>query len=583
MAYRKSKRFTEEREESESKMDVKAKGVKQTTTNGRRGRKGNKNAKRASNPVDSGAQPHIRGTNDYRWYAYNDQLLRDTCSVGFNYPTGYNLPDALARSNANWAQVAGALRIPGIISINLVPTYGISNDQNSPINVAARQVYNFIRAENSGHANYDAVDYMMYLLAVDSVFSFYAFLMRIYGIVTHYTFFDAYSPDAIIMSMGVNPNDIRENFAQFRAFINLYAAKMGTLLVPKSFNIFLRHAQMYGNVYKDSDSSRAQLYLYNPECFYEYNPTGSGTGATLDTVVMRDTIFPNVQPAAQHSFNDLQNIGNVLLSAATDEDFIIMAGDTLKAFGSENLWKQEDIDEQFKLEPIFDFTWLTQIQNAMSLDRVGGFQTAADNKYKLEQVIPGGNLSPWIKTTFELSSADNLYQPWWDHEALMVSPFEVPTQGDIIESSRLLFTADYGTDSGGNHICTITSCGSEIASNFQLFTQVGTGGARHLHCYNLSSHSVVPTSSNLSTALDGLVRTRILLDCFNMHPTIFVIRDNENVTDPNDLSRYTLLGVATDLDNYAVVSKETISRMHELALLSMLYVRGSGVVDPLVK
>lgn len=106
--------------------------------------------------------------NDPAWYALNPQLLKDAASFPYAWPLGLRLNVGEYGANVN----AGSL--PGIFAMHWVPTIGYSSDGTSPINVASVNIYTKVRHDNSGHANYDHADYMMYLMAMDSVYAFHS-------------------------------------------------------------------------------------------------------------------------------------------------------------------------------------------------------------------------------------------------------------------------------------------------------------------------------------------------------------------------------------------------------------------------
>lgn len=136
--------------------------------------------------------------NDPRWYAQNPQLLRDTASFPYSWPLGNKL---------NLGQHAPEINkgsIPGIMGIYTAPTFGWADNPNSPINVAARNVYSYVRHANSGHANYDAPDLMLYLCAMDSIYSYLSYLKRVYGVVSTYSYTNRYYPKAVIQAMHVD-------------------------------------------------------------------------------------------------------------------------------------------------------------------------------------------------------------------------------------------------------------------------------------------------------------------------------------------------------------------------------------------
>lgn len=122
--------------------------------------------------------------NDPSWYAANSALLRDSASFSFNNPLGNRITLSGAPSSVS---ISRTFAIPGVYAIYCGPSIGRSLDNSSPVNIAARNIYSFVRHANSGHSNYDAPDLMLYLLAMDQLYSGLAFMSRAYGVMSQYS------------------------------------------------------------------------------------------------------------------------------------------------------------------------------------------------------------------------------------------------------------------------------------------------------------------------------------------------------------------------------------------------------------
>jgi len=65
--------------------------------------------------------------------------------------------------------------LPAICVLNFIPSIGLGDEsQANAINVALQAIYMYTRHENSGRINYEVPDEGMYLLALDSVYMYYA-------------------------------------------------------------------------------------------------------------------------------------------------------------------------------------------------------------------------------------------------------------------------------------------------------------------------------------------------------------------------------------------------------------------------
>lgn len=73
--------------------------------------------------------------------------------------------------------------IPGIMTLTFVASIGNSRSgEANGINIASKAIYSYIRNTNSGARNYDPVDLQLYLLAMDSLYIYYATLCKIYSL-----------------------------------------------------------------------------------------------------------------------------------------------------------------------------------------------------------------------------------------------------------------------------------------------------------------------------------------------------------------------------------------------------------------
>lgn len=292
--------------------------------------------------------------NDPSWYEVSPELTRAAASLPFSYFPGSKLPK-LPLVGGQFGYNA----VPGVMEIRYVPAIGRSDDLLSAPNVAARAIYSWVRHQNSGSKNYEAVDLMLYILAMESIYVQINEAKRIYGIAMRYEVANRNIPDLILDALGVDATNVRDNLAQFRYGINLAVAKISALCVPKAFDIFKRHAIISTTVLADADSSRAQFYTWVSSGYYVYQPKTSTTGGMLK--------FKSRGSAARTVWAVLGQINEALDALLTDEDINVMSGDILKAYGRENLYDLPEIAENYTAELYYDEGMLQQIENAICL------------------------------------------------------------------------------------------------------------------------------------------------------------------------------------------------------------------------
>lgn len=513
------------------------------------------------NLADLGIRGSSKKDNDVAWYSKNEALLRDSASFPFGVPLGTR---ANNHFNANLSQFGGlqavvsdtAQSIAGVCAVHFIPTIGLSDDTYSAANLAARNIYSFVRHANSGSANYDSPDLMMYLLATDSVFAYYASLVRIYGIMQTYSATNRYLPKALIDAMNVSYEDILMNLPQFRYYINQLALKLGALCVPASMSYIERHIWMNSFVYTDAPSWKAQCYEYVQDVFYKFVEVTDGPGY----LGYQSSPFNGTAKATVQS---LINYGNELLEPLlASEDIGIMSGDILKAFGRDNLFYVNMIAEDYSVMPGYSAEVLSQIENAVVL----GFPTATPidgqiNPRNITQVVTGGKAGALRQHFYFESPGGQNYQALQTQvialafNRILNFHKDDPSAGDTIVATRLMnIVTELALDSGSNPTV-IYSCeqlGSEIVSQVHLFNINAAGDLidTPIQRYGLLSGSV---TSNTQMAM---------LATFDWAPILAVVDLSA------DKTKARLIGYTADFDNYTEISASDIKRMHDTALLS---------------
>ena len=507
------------------------------------GRKGH-NRGRKCDPHYTRAE--TRGMNDAAWYAENEFLLKDAASLAFSNALGtpYDLKGKSHLSTELWT--------PGIMGITTAPAVGISVGAESPVNVAARNIYSFVRHANSGHSNYDSPDLMLYLLAMDQVYSFYAWCVRAYGTLRVYNQKNRYLARALITAMGFNYDDILANLADFRYFINSFAVKAGSLCVPNTMSYFTRHAWMYSNVYQDSPSAKSQIYVFKPYDFLHFEPVSSGTGGSL---VVSMASGGSWQGLNNVTFAQVRTLGKMLIEPViTSEDMNIMSGDVLKAFGDSGVLKVNSVAEDYVVLPVYNEEVLSQIEN---ITVVGNPYDATE--FNITQ-SPTGDLqfNPRFSDPTERLLMDKLFNMHKDD----VSPAEV------MVASRLTPIATTRVEHDTFMLTPLSTCGTELVTNLIIYGYNTHAGAIqqivNYGMFNLPSGSATGDVLQYQEALNTIAK----YVNFDWAPMLALI------WGANDAK--TFRGLIGDEDNYTIVNSDDLFKMHETALLSEFNVPAMG-------
>lgn len=494
--------------------------------------------------------------NDPQWYFKSNNLLNDVASFSYAQPLGADLrPDRILAPLAPSKNSGGLNAVPGLMSITLAPTPGIARDAQDPINVAAQNVYSFVRYKNSGAANYDAPDLMLYLIAMDSVYMAWNWMKRLYGMASTYSVMNKYKPKAYMLANGVDIDDIYAHLADFRAYLNMAANKISAFCVPAVFTYMVRHSWLFSNIYKDAETTKAQEYMYVPAFFYTYDETTSPQGGLLKPI----NVLYN-KPANLYKFSDLrQMLDTIINSLVYSEDIGIMSGDILKAYGEGSLYHLSEIEPDFRVDAVYNRGVLSQIENARMC----------------ATILKGANLSIF-NITQDPDTNYILYQPkvvsdnpWNDRMGHYLNfHWDNPTPEDVIEATRLTYTTTT-TQTAGKYTISITDCGSElfIGGNIYYYAQAEDFMSDYspsalMNIYTAPLMEVIRLNDKAADiALSFAVRYIWLWTAFDWAPTFtFTVQSSTG-------TRYTSLGLR-DWDVYTVLQNQNIQALNALALQS---------------
>lgn len=498
-----------------------------------------KNIKGGKERIDS-VMSTTDGANDPKWYTNNQQLVLDAGSFSFNTPAGAILkglyPDGRDTAFA------------GIMSLRVLMTPGVSDDPFSPINIAARSMYDMVNYKNSRNFSYDAPDLMTYAYSVASAYSYWAWMQRTYGILNTYSQINRYIPDALCRAAGTDPDDIRLNMAQFRYYINLFARKINVLAVPAGMPIFERYMWLFTNIYMDSNNLKAGLYVMRPYGFYKFREDiKDGSAAQMVTM-----------PKEYMKLSDIISYGDQLAEALlSSQDINNMSTDVLKAYEG-NVMSLPDTPAEYGVIPVYNEAVLNQLHNAKAF---GDFIIDAPSQSS-EGVYTLGSSGNLVQDAtsghllYSLELSDNTYLAKLKADSVLLDTgIENPTPEDVFEMTRLIPMANL---TSGN----LEDCGADIIVDYSIYTiAVGTKGAelqkniKRMPTYTFIPETMTQGVYNVAEMCDEVTK-------FDWHPFIYITI----VKSDQSISKTSIVG---DTYNYTTISRNSLAKLHEAALLSM--------------
>lgn len=568
-------------------------------------------------------QNRDKGSNDVTWYSKHPQLVRDIASFPYGIPLGRPLDLGFTTSkngvdtgnDANFGTLSG---IPGVMALYTSPTIGYSIDPTSPINVAMSKFYADLRfANNASSVPYEAPDLGIYLVAMDSCYSYLAYLRRIYGLARTYSVTNRYLPEALFAAMRVDFNDVQSHLADFRASINTFAVQLAAKALPAGFSYTQKHIWMYDYVYADSDTDKAQMYLFVPHAFYQFAVSGQGTTRTGSLVYKK---APGTTSGAA-TVKDLVDYGRALLSPIiNDEDYNIMAGDIRKAY-KDNLLEVPAIAEDYTILPLYNQEVLQQIENATmigyfddSTATVVQATSATLDPYlvfepKVQIHISGTNEVNFSTTQLNLIAKYSTAKIMTGKTYLNFHHGDV-TPEDTMEASRLtnILTAFAGTstqqsyfkcETMGSEVCHsaivyyyyVNASGSNVLGQTPyIYTDFHTGSITALSTYDPSttaSHTPKVEYATNNVWRTNAIRVAAALASFDWHPKVFlydlsVISQVDGAMEPNLPSTkpwpVSSVGVGIDtttplqdMDVFTILDKSNLQKMSFVALMSQFW------------
>lgn len=487
--------------------------------------------------------------NDISWYSHYPDIL----SAAANLPFA-NRPGSVV-------QLAGAnYTIPGVIQLGWIPSVGYSDSNSSPASVTARELYARVRSSFSGELPENGPDILMYLLALDSVFTYIGHLKRVYRTLNSYSIYNYQIPDACLNAMGFQSaaiEELRSDLPRFNSIINQLIYMASKFKCPKVFDLFDRHYWMTDNVYTDDATIASQLFVFNVEYLYQWDGTGS-TGTQLKAVLV-----PRVkQTYGSDLIDSLFKFGTRLLDALTgDDDALTISGHLVRAFDGVPQWSPTQLGFDEVLNPVYVPEVLPQIENA--------FASRLSTNAKADLVISQDpNTNTIIHKPVRTGTTGSV--PGHINNAVLNLKSLDPSAQEVTIATRLASYVDFE----GSVIAPVVDgdttsyailCGTELVTAITLYSGTDISGTFNSYfetSYDVSSTSISGSKMfDLATQFDAVVE----MGSFNYHPISVskIIRTAGSSTT-------TFVNVFADVKNLAFPSFHDLYEIHKVCCYSEL-------------
>lgn len=474
-------------------------------------------------------------------FARSTQSLIDSASLAFSDVLGE--PINLSQLNyfksgttvtiPSVVQGIGATRVPGICALHWTPVVGSSLDNNSPVNVAALNVYSYVRHANSGSANYDHTDLMMYIIAVGGYFAFLSSLTRLYGVLNYYNQKNRYLPATIVTAMGYNYADLVNHINDLRAYLNHKISEAGVLWIPNTMPFAQRWFNMSSMIYKDGDSDKSQIYLYAMDGKPIFQPKTSTSGSAVSYVNRWGMGFSDIVDLCEQ----------MSVPLISDEDVGIMAGDILKAYGADKIYGINQVPEDYLVLPVYDEDALMEMHNATI------FQNFTVSRIEQNLTSDPGYLIQTIDRYMDSNDPRAIFG-YCLPKVLDILHDDV-SPAKVMLATRLMAYCKLdagGTSANPSYHITVTACGTEVITESRVYYAPGTG------YFTVYQYVQEMDESDMLAAFS--------LCQFHYSPLIYRFKDRTA-----DWSTQ-LSGVMGELENYTIVDEYPLVKMHRTAVYS---------------
>lgn len=534
--------------------------------------------------------------NDWRWYAQNQQLLTDAATYAYGTAVGSRL------NYGTYGDEFNNTSIPGIMRVNVVPTVGWSDDPNSAVNISSRNLYTYINAANSRNNKYDSADLMIYLICMDSAYSFLSWMRRLYGIMTLSNIENRYFPWAAVRACGGDYFNLIRHYNDLRGYINMFATRLGSICIPNHMSIMAKHEWMYSGIYLDYAGNKAQSYCFSPIGFHKFELDSDGAGFANFLPLAGEKSNPNKNP--ELTYEEICSYGddmlNRILHQEGEQDFNMISADILKAYGEAGVHRASAIPETYSIMPSYDATVMDQIQNATiygvpGLDSISVYQDATKN-----------HLLSRPRVYWPSNKPKNDAFKW----KMITIDRENPTPADTMEATRLCVLPGLEESNDGSTIyLNMEGCGSEIAANYCIyyfgkatessamdclvmgpltnyFTIYAGIDAAHVN-WDPDTANTIFVDSDLAKEIElrtNDMRTYIdyiaYLSKFDRHPQVYTaMLTSQLKTDGSHSSTqyttYPQMAIG-DVSNYIILADNDLKKMSEVALLSEFGIENYG-------
>lgn len=527
--------------------------------------------------------------NDISWYSKYPEILESASRIPFPYKPGMKIDPGTVSiqvhsndGNVDFGSVNCRFGIPGVMALDWAPSLGSSATSNDPASLIGQEMYGKVRSVYSGSLDADAPDFVMYVMALDSIYYMIGHLKRIYRVLNAWSPDNYATPDYLLTAFGLGTTQItnwRAQKDQLWQYINTLIAKSAKYKCPAVMDIFNRHYWMCDNIYGDAPEAKAQFYVFNPLGVFKLNPNKEvpnsepkATAAGLDFVRLTNSMVNN--PTNMYNF-----VMELIAAIDAWDDGYTIAGYLQRAYPDTPSFSIAKLQLEETQNVVYSEEVLTQIENSRT---VGSNWTVFDNSLGVSQdPLSNAVIHQPVAASNVLDNTTAAIIFGSGFKPVMSLRSAQPTPAEIVVASRLLAVlGDYAVEDPNTGVEGFPIlAGSEIPYRWRVVNAIGVPlGVNQVFSTEVAPYTVIALSGLRSGQLNPPVswtradaqtfRGAQVCQQFDWHPiTWLLLSDYADATQGERNFNFECVPMS-DVHNLTVFSKDQLNEIHNICLYS---------------
>lgn len=511
--------------------------------------------------------------NDPQWYNKLWTLIHDVTKIPFGYQVGrpidYN--NLTLVDGDDTVTLYDDSTPPGVMALDYLCIPGVATRASDGVNIAATGLFQNIRKNLSTVAAYASADVMMYVLHCDSILIVYNTILRNFGMLKLYSSVNFNYNRSLYEAQGWSESDVADFYdqeANYRARFNTLIYKASTIYMPDIFSIMKRHAWLFSNIFTDSVSPKAQIYMHNCAGIYYIDETSSEEGTSMPFVKLKEN-------ESEPAMKQLLDLFELLIEVLRNSDSMAkIASDMDRAFPGVARWKLAYCDENYSISPVYSKEVLSQIENTTILPDLS---CITDN-----EIVQSVNKNiiifnpTWTSDTIARSDIGSFNYKGWRDVQILNMHWDNPSSDDIAVATRNMVNLELGEAVGEYHL---SSAGSDICVGAKIVAYATGNPAvvtndkikRYMGILSIQNAAEQGTEKFMTP---HLLRQYVSFDWAPQCYACFVSSATAGTANPS-FYEATLL---SDYDNYTTIAPDLLDSIHNSVITSMWNVPQLGDV-----